>query len=867
VAGRPKAGPAEAEIQASDDGKTFRAVSRFTMRPGETKRLEFAPVAARYFRLAIFRAHAPDLQLAEFSLLRQGDEPLLRAGIQWWDFKSANRAWWGWPPTPYGALEEEYGEDGASDVSAADVLDLSSHLQADGRLDWKFPAGRWTVLRFGWTPLGEPARMGTGGYEVDVLSTKGADLMMDSAARRMRALSVQHAGGAPIVFHTDSWELGAGGKGQQPTWTEDFRAEFQRRRGYDLLPYLPALARRIVGDRRTTDRFLRDNRDTIADLLADYYARLQQRAHEMNCSMNPESGYGSYPHPHMDGLRVFGRADRPMAEFWHPFGTYAGEYLQQVDIMRTAASGARIYGRRIVQAETLTFHPTAGQFTPPEQYRRTLHEAWARGLNQAVIHKYTHQPFEEKPGMLDYDIFNRHIAWWPLAQGFLGYMGRCQYLLQQGDFVADAAYFVGEGASRFVPGREFLCPALPSGYDYDGLNAEVLLSRVSVQEGRLTLPDGLSYRYLVLCEPQCRTLSPAVLEKIKDLIKAGATVVGPPPQAAPGLTNRAAADAAIKVLAAELWGPSPSAAGERKVGKGRVIWGRPLEDIMAADGLRRDVAIAADAQIPNLAWIHRRSQDAEIYFLANSFDKPLDVSVVLRAKGNTVRLFDPLDGSARDMPEKRVAADGRTTVPLHFEPDQALFVVLRDGPTNTAISRNFTVLKPLLTVAGSWQVSFDAQWVRPLPPSVAAGTKRVSVVFDQLVDWSKRPEDGIKGYSGVATYRTTFDLPAGTSLGGPRFLDVGVVREMARVELNGQDLGVAWCPPWRLSIPDKILKRHGNELVITVANNWHNRLCADGALPAKERLTRVGHGLQELAAKRGFQPAGLLGPVRVLAAE
>ena len=310
-------------------------------------------------------------------MLRKGDTPVLRPGIKWWDFKSTNRAWWQWPLRPYEALEEEYPEDGASDVAADDVVDLSQHLRPDGRLDWQFPAGRWTVLRFGWTSLGEPARMGSGGYEVDVLSPQRADLMMDRVAQHMRDLSVKHAGGVPILFHTDSWEIGAGAKGLQPTWTETFREQFQQRRGYDLVRYLPAMARRIVSDRQTTDRFLYDYRATVADLLTAYYGRLQERAHAMNGGINSESGYGSYPHPHMDGLQIFGRADRPMAEFWHPFPKYGPEFQSWVDAMHTAASGARTYGKRIVQAETLTYDPLRGQFTPPEQYRLTLHEAWA----------------------------------------------------------------------------------------------------------------------------------------------------------------------------------------------------------------------------------------------------------------------------------------------------------------------------------------------------------------------------------------------------------------------------------------------------------------------------------------------------------
>jgi hypothetical protein len=869
IGGMPNSGPKEADILASDDGKTFKPIAHVTMNPGEHKRTAFTATTARIFRLAITAAHTQDLQLAEFQLLRQGDEPVVRRGIKWWDLKSANfgGGWGGWPQNLYQALEEEYAGDDASDVAAAEVVDLSSHLQADGRLDWKFPAGRWTVLRFGWTPLAEPARMGNGGgYEVDVLNTKGADLMMDTAAKRMRELSIKNAAGAPIIFHTDSWEIGAGGKGQQPTWTDDFRQQFQKRRGYDLVTYLPAMARRIVDGRQTTDRFLWDFRATVADLLADYYGRLQQRAHQMKGGMNCESGYGSFPHPHMDGLQLFGRSDRPMAEFWHPYGTWSAEYLQLVDVMRTAASGARIYGNRFVQAETLTFDPTEGLFERPMKYRKTLHEAWARGLNQAVIHKYTHQPTDDKPGMLDYDIFNRNFSWWPLAEGFIGYMARCQHLLQQGDFVADAAYFVGEGASRFVPGKEFLNPALPAGYDYDGINAEVLLTRAKVVDRHLVLPactatpgarggSGPSYRYLVLCDPQCTTMTAPTLGRIQQLVEAGLTLVGKRPLRTPGLGDLKKSEADFKGHADALWGANPGDTGERPVGKGRVIWGRPVGEVLAKDGTAADCETTEAGKAYALAWLHRRSGTDDIYFLSNPQDRPAEVSVTVRSKGKAVQLFDPLDGSSRDLPEKSVGADGRTTVPLYFEPFQALFLVLRDGEPTSTSGVNFPQLKPVMTVEGPWTVSFDAAWVKPLPPSVAPGAKEVSLVMEQLADWSKRPEDGIKGYSGVATYRRSFNLPAGVSPDRPMFIDTGVVKEMARVQLNGLDLGVVWCPPWLVSVPAGLLKASANQLVVTVANTWNNRLCVDAALPANERLThcRVGG--------KGLQPAGLLGPV------
>ncbi|MEI7902936.1 MAG: glycosyl hydrolase, partial [bacterium] len=579
-----------------------------------------------------------------------------------------------------------------------------------------------------------------------------------------------------------------------------------------------------------------------------------------------ESGYGTYPIPHMDGLKVFGRSDRPMAEFWHGGLTWDAQLRQHVDVMRTAASAARIYGYRFVQAETLTFGPTEGLFERPMKYRKTLHEAWARGLNQAVIHKYTHQPADEKPGMIDYDIFNRNFSWWPLADGLIGYMGRCQYLLQQGDFVADAAYFVGDGSFRFVPAKEFLVPALPAGYDYDGVNAEVLVTRAEVRDGHLVLPpcksspgasggSGPSYRYLLLTDPQCVTMTAATLGKIRQLVEAGLTLVGKRPLRTPGLGDLKKSEADFKGHTDALWGTDSGDAGDRALGKGRVVWGRPVVDILTKDGLVPDCEASEAGKPYALSWLHRRVDSDEIYYLSNPQDKPAEVAVSVRAKGKVAQLFDPLDGSSRDLPETSVGADGRTTVPLHFEPGQALFLVLCDGTPTAPAGVNFPELKPIMTVEGPWHVTFDAAWVKPLPPSVAPGSTDVSLVMAQLTDWTQQPEDGIKGYSGVATYRKSFSLPAGVRSNQPMLLDLGVVMEMARVEINGQDLGVVWCPPWRVAVPPGLLKASDNQLVITVANTWNNRLSADAKLPGNERLTQCRAG------GNGIQPAGLLGPV------
>jgi hypothetical protein len=1014
----PDGGPRECELQASDDGHAFRTVARFTMGMGDARTWSIPKTSATTFRLLITSAHATDVRLAEFQMLRRGDQPVVRRGVKWWDLKSGNRGW-----LVVGSLAEEYPVDAASDLKSGHVIDLTRRLQPDGRLDWSPPAGRWTVMRFGWTTIGQPARMsGGGGYEVDVLSAKGADLMFDNAAVGMLAAAEARAPGVMKVFHTDSWEIGADVQGQQPTWTGDFREQFRRRRGYDLLPMLPAMARRLVDDRETTSRFLNDYRDTIADLVADYYGRLQQRAHRRKTLMNPESGYGSYPSPQIDGLKVFGRADLPMAEVAHSNAEVVSMASPVCDALRTAASGARIYGRQIVQAETLTYHPWLGQVTAPTVYRRTLNYCFANGLNQAVIHKYVHQPFEYKPGLEDYGIFSRHYTWWPMADGILGAIGRCQYMLQQGRFVADAAYFVGEGATRFVPSRSMLQPPLPAGCDFDGINAEVLLTRLSVKGGRLVLPDGLSYRYLVLLEPNCATMSPAVLARIRQLVAEGATVIGNPPRHAQGLGNRTAADIRIGVLVGEMWGARRPAAGVRRLGKGRVIWGRSLQAVMASDGVPPDLETAPDPRaaaampghaglqgaqwiwhaadggnplpgvrsfratlavpagsrvvralatmsadnefvlsvngkeclrsvdfthavdaditrllrtganrilvratnstnqpspagligrivvtltggkrielatdgdawqssadqaawaaprtlgplgvgpwgmvdataVAGMDWIHRRTDRADIYFIANPTSRDVALQAALRARDAAPELFDPLTGETQPLPEY-VRRGARTHLPLRLGAYQGFFVVFRNKVTRPATTAaNFPARRAVTEVRGPWSVRFDPAWVSPALGSGAKG----EVEFVDLTDWTKRPEEGLRHYSGIATYHTTFAMPSKPAPGKRRrcYLSLGVVRDVARVRLNGRDLGTAWCEPWQVELTSAI-RPGANRLEIDVANLWANRVIGDASRPASERLTK-GNFL--LPANTPLYPSGLMGPVRILASE
>jgi hypothetical protein len=816
VVARSNAGPKECKLLASDDGKEFRPILGFSLTPGESRRLSFPKTTAKIFRLQIDSAYTPDVQVAEFAMLRQGDEPVLRPGISWWDFKSANRGWWRWEKgvKPYHAMEAEYPEDGAKDLRHDQVVDLTGKLGTDGQLTWDVPSGRWVILRFGWTGLNQRARPAVnGGWEVDPLGERGADVMADKSQKHLLEFT-EKAGVSQRLqgLHYDSWELGADVRGQQPNWTWDFREKFKKYRGYDLLPYLPAMARCLVDDRQTTERFLRDYRDTVSDLIAEFYARRQQRAHEDGLALNGQTGYGTYPFPHIDGLKNFGRTDQCQGEVWisNSIMTVAEPFC---DVIRTPASGARIYGRQVVQAEF--DGGVQAKYRGPNDlsWRQVLHRAYANGLNLAVFNHVEHQPFEDKPGNVYYYMLSRHSPWWPLADATLRYMGRCQYLLQQGRFVADAAYFVGEGASRFVPGKPFLRPALPSGYDFDGINAEVLLTRATVRSGRLTLPDDLSYRYLVLCEPQCRTMTPETLGRIDELVRAGLTLIGLPPQRAPGLENREHADAMVRKLAAGLWGATPGTQGERQVGKGRVIWGRPMQEVTQADALPPDVAAKWNAKAFEIEWIHRHTAEAEIYFLANPKPETIaNVEVALRVTGRRPELFDAMTGQSRPLPQYSMHG-ACTVMPLTFEPNEAYFVVFRQRVQSPRIKsrkedKNFPEYKPLMEIAGPWEVQFDKDWF--YPDNGTGGRIR----FEKLEDWTARTEPAIRYYSGLATYETTFKIPAKASR---MALSIGAAGVVARVRVNSQDCGTVSCPPWRVEI-GSALREGENRLEIDVAS-------------------------------------------------
>jgi hypothetical protein len=772
------------------------------------------------------------------------------------------------------------------------AVEVTTFMDEKGQLVWDAPAGDWKLLRLGYTLHGARttgAGAGPGGLELDPMSAAAMDVHFAETGAKLVADAGPLAGKTLQYFHIDSWELG------QPTWTPRMREEFRERRGYELLPWLPALAEgsvhhpdfhgrgrldeqasiEVVDRAEDTRRFLQDYRRTVADLVAaNYYGRLRQLTLQGGLrGTHPESGGPFFTH-WIDPLQCVGINDVPMGEFWtrnsEPDGPI--EHLRNPSL-KQAASAAHIYGKRDVQAEAFTNFGDDWS-KDPWSMKDIGDAAFCDGLTRNVLCFWVHQPqLDAQPGYQWSHVgthFDSNLTWWPMIRPWLTYLARCQHLLRQGLFVADFAYLQDEaipgfiapqghrrpgvrvrGVDKAIPGyiapRGQQQPALPPGFDYDVLNAEVLLTRASAQAGRLALPDGMSYRYLVLPHHPDALLSPAVLRKVDELAKAGVPVIGPPPLAT-------------------------AVTGMRE---------GTLQAVALADGLPPDLEFRDPSAGARFDWIHRREGGIDIYFLSNQSTNMATADAVFRVTGKEPELWDGVTGGTRALPDWR-PENGRTIVPLKFEPRQSGFVVFRKempvpGLGHREPAANFPAVKPVQELAGPWMVSFDTKWGGP-----------AGITFEKLQDWTQRAEPGIRYYSGTAVYRQTFEPPSLASGVAPILLDLGLVKNVARVRLNGRDLGVVWTAPWRVDIASA-LRAGANELEIEVANLWPNRLIGDASLPKEKRFTKTNVPTYETVLpadddlyifktwgcatcnqrRQSHQPApllpsGLLGPVKLL---
>ncbi len=726
-------------------------------------------------------------------------------------------------------LEDVPATAGEADTQPGEVVNLTALRDPLGRLKWKVPPGEWSILRFGWTLNGGHVSTSSGNWKglmVDYLDAEALkSYWQKNVDPLLKAVGPLAGKGKTLTgIETDSWEGGG------LNWSRTLPEAFHRNRGYDLTPWLPVIAGRIVGDRDRSNRFLADLRKTIAELMAEQkYAALSALAGNRGLGTHCEAG-GPHIGP-FDAISNLGHQTAPMGEFWVPSPHRPKE--QNRFFMKTPASAAHLYGKRVVCGEGFTsVGPHWNDSLWSAQKPTFDHEACA-GLNLTYWHAFTCSPASAGVPGQEYFAgthFNPQITWAGMAQGIIGYMNRCQALLQRGLPVSDVLVYVGDHAPN-VPGRKQAAPTgiLP-GFDFDWCNEDALLNRITAKNGLLELPDGVSYKALVL--PDHGILSLPVARKLREFVKAGVAITGPKPTRTASLSGWPQSEAELKSIADELWQ------------KGRIDTGLTAVDLMVKRGITADVAWTQGT----LDWVHRRDGEADIYFLSNQSNVSIETEVTFRIHDRQPELWNPLTGTRRDATAFR-EENGRTLLPISLDSYGSTFVIFRKpihAPAKGSTGDNKLRLTEVARIDGPWTIAFDPAWGGP-----------ASIRFESLIDWTKHSDEGIRNYSGTAVYQTSFSKPPGE---GPFVLDLGNLAEMATVRVNGVDLGrVLWTPPYRIALPGN-LKTSDNQLEIRVANTWWNRLLADQALPKEKRLTHTN-----VTPKPGGKPlpSGLLGPVTI----
>jgi hypothetical protein len=873
-------------VEVSDDGTNYRTVREMNLYWPNSS-VNFPQVSSRHFRLAINPNMFTDWIVGEYkngiplggielhASPRIEDIPGKSVYLRQGSYSSENDALSG---------EPEFPEDTV--IRSGQISDISRKMDSNGVLKWDVPPGRWSVLRLGHTSTGKvnhTAPKESTGLECDKLSKRAIEVQFEAYVGKL--LKDDAASGAKSLkmTHVDSWEAGS------QNWTLGFREEFQARRGYNAIPYLPILTGRVIESREHSERFLWDLRRTVADLLLENYAgHLREIAHQHGLTLSIEA-YGAGP---LDELAYAGRADVPMGEFWVGHDR-TGEIFNNIS-NKAMASSAHVYGRPIVGAEAFTAYTVFAAWDDhPFQLKSLGDLAFTWGINRFVLSEFMMQPWEgRKPGMTLGawgTHFDRNNTWWEQSLPWNTYVARCQTLLQRGQFVADVAYLGSENAPYSGPWTKDLDPPLPPGYDYDFLAPEVLLTDATVDEGRVVLKSGMSYRLLVL-QPG-RTMTPALLTKIKQLVNDGATIVGPRPVNSPSLSDFPRCDEEVRQLAEELWGECDGGSiKENRLGDGRVIWGRMLGDVLLKLKTPTDFDCLETAVGVEIRFIHHSINSEDYYFVSSGVAEARTFLCTFRPgdKGKRPELWWPDTGriepvsvftefpTSVGVDSAEPAIVDRISIPIELDPYGSVFVVFRasaepmadhivavqrdgaavygrppvyeyqfgatdvkqDGNKRLFIEAAEQATYKFVTAGGHslkaeipWLPGpnlIHGPWELQFPKGLGAPDQ---VSLDRLISWTEHSDAGVKYFSGTATYRNRF-TPGDGMLGSdrPLYLDLGRVRVIAEVVLNGHDLGILWKPPFVVDITD-IVTAGNNDLEIRITNLWVNRLIGDEQLP------------------------------------
>ncbi|WNO54090.1 glycosyl hydrolase [Stakelama saccharophila] len=715
-----------ATVEASDDGRNWRAVARVSV--GVERGIEspgtanFDESTARYFRIT---PSAP-VRLAEALLYATPRIPD-------WDVKAEQ-------DFDAGTGDEHHPDDVMARyaIDPTTVIDISDKVDASGRLDWRAPAGRWTILRMGHTTTGKinVAASDSGrGLEVDKLDAEAVNYQFDQSVAKVVKAAGPLAGTAFDTLEIDSYEAGL------QNWTKKLPADFAARNDYAITRWLPALTGRIVGDVEQSDRFLFDFRRTLAELMADnYYGEMEKRANAAGLKFMVEA-YGPGP---FDELQVAGRVQVPMTEFWTRTPWTDNRTVKMV------SSAAHVYGKNLITAEAFTGEAQTSRWSDYPYALKALGDLmYAKGFNQIYFHRFAHQPNPNVvPGMtmgpwgMNMDRTN---TWFSKARPWLDTLARSQYMLRQGRYVADVLYFVGENSpnqAEYVRPEvspdtspllaTYLEPEMPRGYKYDLVNAEVLLKRARIENGRIVLPDGASYRMLVLPD-KLESMTPTLAKRLRDMVEKGMVLLGPRPAHQPTLRGGEAADAQFERATAALWGEAAKGP-MRKVGKGRVYADGEIGAVLSDIGAGPDAICNTASPDGKVVWLHRELADGDSYFVANRQRRNETVTCDFRVAGKAPELWDPETGTTSS-PAVYDMEGGRTRVSFTLSPVGSTFVTFRKPAE-----------KRIEWAAHDGERFIDAKAAAPARAASPSDTFTLSVWAKPDIDLRLMPQEGTEGH-------------------------------------------------------------------------------------------------------------------------
>ncbi|MDE7470558.1 MAG: glycoside hydrolase family 2, partial [Paramuribaculum sp.] len=752
-------------------------------------------------------------RFSEKQLAKMCQEPL-----PMWDYYM-------WDPQPQ-YIDTSYAIDPRS------VITIDGDIDGDA-IEWDVPKGKWIIERIRMSPTGvtnSPAQPEATGLEIDKMNSHHLEAHFNAYMGEILRRIPPEERRTLRVLVEDSYETG----GQN--WTDSLAEIFETRYGYSPLPYLPVLRGKVVGNNDISDRFLWDLRRLVADRVADEYVGGLKKIANKNGLTTWLENYGHWGFPG-EFLQYGGQSDEIAGEFWSE-GT-----LGDIE-NRASSSCGHIYGKQRIWAESCTAGGNPfGRY--PAVMKQRVDRFFTEGINASLLHLIIHQSeTDAEPGIAAWfgNEFNRKNVWSQQLDLFTDYLRRCNYVLQQGRYIADAAYFIGEDTPKMTG----VCdPPLPRGYSFDYINADILMNRARVRDGRLVLDSGMEYALLVL--PDQETMRPELLERIRQFVNDGLTVVGPAPERSPSLQDFPQCDIRVKEIAKSLWN---SDTGTSYYGQGRVYKkGTSLKAVFDDLGITPDITFDVDDGAP--LFIHRETSDAQIYFLANPLEKTCSVIPEFRVKQNLKpQVWNPVTGEIRALPQYAAGSNKGISVPITMNPLESMFVVFVDNHGAGKGDDNFSPAEIVADIThGPWTISFDPSRGGPDTP----------VACDSLFDWTTHPDYNISHYSGNAVYTTVFDLDSEPE--GDILLDLGHVMVMGKVRVNGMETGGVWTPPYVVDITSAV--RPGkNKIEVDVVSTWRNRLIGDATLDAENRVTSLN--LNFFDGTEPLQPSGLIGPVRIL---